>query len=118
MLTRRPKNWELQQIERGPGPVAGSGPLDQVDRLDLAIVGLQQTVEQRRLAGIGAAHQVHVAACRPHVLQLGDELLDAPASLGRYEPHVQDFRRRAAHAMSHAPLERLSYVIEVVRVVF
>ena len=51
----RPRDGELEEIERGAGHRAGDGLLDQVQGPHLAKVRLQQQVEQRRLSHIGAA---------------------------------------------------------------
>ncbi len=52
-------------MERGSGPDGDGGAAHQVGGLRFAKVRAEQPVEQRRLAGVGAAHQVHVAAQTP-----------------------------------------------------
>lgn len=62
--------------------------MDQVGGVGLAVVGLQQRVEERGLAGIGHAHQVDVTFVLPGLLQAGHQRLHAVARLGADEVDV------------------------------
>lgn len=46
-------------------PVGDGGPVDDVGGTGLAVVGAQQGVEERRLAGVGGAQQVDVSGAPP-----------------------------------------------------